>query len=399
MKSINKKWFGRSLAPSVVLVSIMASMMTLVSCRPNLDSSSRVKFRPADPNARNVALIVGSPNDLEGVAKDVQEVSKLIRDSQLGYEVSVIPVASASQIMAKAKELGATLSENSTVLFYFSGHGSEQGYLFAQGLQQFKLSSVAKSFGSGLGQGKFKRFIAVMDSCFSGQNVNGDQAMFLNQSKPLDIAEILSASVGHMASDLKPKADPNLPFEQALVLSAAQRNQTSLDMGPSIGGAFTYALRKVLKKDLSSPGNVTLGQVLNEAKKETIRQSGGGHTPAWKAMPESMLSEPLTPSKPDESAVFVALGETQSPFIFASLPSQLSSGSVELCKGDVVACSTSNAQRVLSMVQANDLNITGRSVFRGEKGYTVNDGDVLTIVIKAAGGNAVAAQAVKITKK
>ena len=387
MKNASNKWF------------LMSMVLAVSSCRPNLDSSSRVKFRPADPNAKNVALIIGAPNDLNGVAKDVQEVSKLIRESNLGYEVTVIPRATASDVMSKAKDLGATLSENSTVLFYFSGHGSEQGYLFAQGYQQFRLSSVAKNFGTGFGKGKFKRFIAVMDSCFSGQNVNGDQAMFLSQSKPRNVSEILSNSVGNMASDLKPKADPNLPFEQALVLSAAQRNQTSLDMGPSIGGAFTFALRKVLKKDLSSPGQVTLGQVLDEAKRETIRQSGGGHTPAWKAMPESMLSEPLTPSGQDLNGVFVALGETQSPLIFASLPSNLSAGAVELCKGDVVTCSTANPPKIFSMVQATDLNIAGRMVFRGANDYAVTDGDILTIVVKGATGNARAAQSVKITKK
>jgi hypothetical protein len=391
MKFLNKTW-------SVLVLAIAVS-----SCRPHMDVSSRLKFRPADPNAKNVALIVGAPNDLSGVAKDVQEVSKLLRESNLGYEVTVIPRATVSDVMIKAKALGETLSENSTVLFYFSGHGSQQGYLFAQGLQQFRLSSVAKSFSAGFGKGKYKRFIAVMDSCFSGQNVNGNQAMFLSQpsarQSSQDLADILSSSVGHMASDLKPKSDPNLPFEQALVLSAAQRNQESLDMGPSIGGAFTFALRKVLKKDLSSPGQMTLGQVLEEAKRETIRQSGGSHTPAWKAMPETMLDEPLTPVGSDPNAIFVALGESQSPLIFVSLPSNLAPTAVELCRGDVAACSGVSGPTPLALIQAVDLKVASRMIFRTNGGYPVAEGDVLTMLVRTANGSVSQAQSVKITRR
>jgi hypothetical protein len=387
MKSIIKNLF------------VMSMFVAVTSCRSNMESASRFKFRPADPNAKNIALIVGSPNDLKGVAKDVNEVSKLIKESDFGYEVTVIPAATVNDIMTKANELGQTLSENSTVLFYFSGHGSEQGYLFAQGFQQFKLSSVAKNFGTGFAKGKFRRFIAIMDSCFSGQNVNGDQAMFLNQSKPLSVPEILSASIGNMTSDMKPKADPNLPFEQALVLSAAQRDQTSLDMGPSIGGAFTSAFRKVLKKDLASPGSLTLSQVLEEAKKETMRSTGNHHAPAWKAMPETMLNEPLTQPSQNADGVFVALGETQSPLIFASLPTSVAVSAVELCKGEKIACSSGSASKVLSFVKATDINVAGRDFFRSENGYTVASGDVLTVVVKGSNGNVLSAQAVKITNK
>jgi hypothetical protein len=379
---------------------VLATAFMVVSCGQS-EATSRVKFRPADPTAHNVAFLVGSENDLPGVARDVLEVTKLIQGSKLGYEVVTLNKATKNQILGKAQEIGKSLSANSTVLFYFSGHGSQDGYLFAQGFQEFEMSEVAKSIGQGANQGQFKRFIAIMDSCFSGQNVDGQEAMFLagSGSQRSSRQVVLSKAVDTIASGLVPRAQSGLPFEQALIVGASKKNQTSNDMGSSIGGAFTYSWRKIMNQRLNG-APVTLGAVLNEAKDMTVRQTGGEQVPVWKAMPESMLTESLDGSPaalPLAKDIFVALGDAaDGSLVFASIPAAAQVASVELCKGEKLACSTGAATKVASLALATNLQLAGRSVYRSSQFVTFAQGDVMTVVLRKNDGSVLEARAFRV---
>jgi hypothetical protein len=387
-------------------------MLGLQGCRASsTKDKSRVKFNPFDRNVRNVALVVGSPNDLDGVARDVVNVSQMLKDPMFGYEVVVINNATADQILSKAEEIGQGLAPTSTVFFYYSGHGSDDGMLISQGHQPFHMSSVAKRIAKGYGKGKFKRFIAVMDSCFSGQNVNGDDAMFLAGAKPKtkkSEQEMLHSSLGYMSSEMRPKAD--LPFEQALIVSAAQRNQESEDMGSSIGGAFTASWMRVMKSKLGQSGGATIQTILDETKQATKSFSGGSHTPAWKAMPESMLSEPLGGSGggggpspapvPLAQDIFVAYGDAaDGAMVFLSVPDSAGAASAELCKGEKVACSTGSGQKVMNFVAATDLKLSSRAVFRGEKNIMPVEGETLTVILRKNDGSALEARSYIVRKR
>ncbi len=389
-------------------------VMDVQACRVSSNQgSSRVKFNPFDRNVKNVALVVGSPNGLEGVPRDIQNVSQMLRDPMFGYEVVVINNATADQILSKAQEIGQGLSPTSTVFFYYSGHGSDDGTLVSQGYQGFRMSSVAKRIAQGYGKGKFKRFIAVMDSCFSGQNVNGDDAMFLAGAKTKtkkSEQEMLQSSLGFMSSEMRPKADGDLPFEQALIVSAAQRNQESEDMGSSIGGAFTASWMRVMKSKLGQSGGATIQTILDETKQATESFTGGSHTPAWKAMPESMLSEPLGGSGggggpspapvPLAADIFLAYGDAANgAMVFLSIPDSAGAGSAELCKGEKVACSTGSGQKIMSFVAATALKLSSRAVFRGEKNITPVDGETLTVVLRKSDGSALEARSYIVRRK
>ena len=384
-------------------------VMDMQACRVSSNQgSSRVKFNPFDRNVKNVALVVGSPNGLEGVPRDVINVSQALKDSKLGYEVVVINNATSDQILSKAQEIGQGLAPTSTVFFYYSGHGSDDGSLISQGFNPFRMSDVAKRISQGYGKGKFKRFIAVMDSCFSGQNVNGDDAMFLAGAKTKtkkSEQEMLQSSLGYMSSELRPKAVGDLPFEQALIVSAAQKNQESEDMGSSIGGAFTASWMTVMKSKLGQSGGATIQTVLDETKRKTEQNTGGSHSPAWKAMPESMLSEPLGggggPAPVSLAAdIFVAYGDaTDGAMVFLSIPDSAGAGSAELCKGEKVACSTGSAQKIMTFVAATDLKLNSRAVFRGENSITPVDGEMLTVVLRKSDGSALEARSYVVKKK
>ena len=379
---------------------VLATAFMVVSCGQR-EPTSRVKFRPADPTARNVAFLVGSENDLPGVARDIFEVTKLIQGSKLGYEVVALNKATKSQILSKAQEIGKSLSANSTVFFYFSGHGSEDGYLFAQGFQEFEMSEVAKSIGQGTSQGHFKRFIAIMDSCFSGQNVNGQEAMFLAGSSPQTSSRqvVLSKAVDTIASGLVPRAQSGLPFEQALIVGASKKNQTANDMGSTIGGAFTSSWRKILARRLNG-APVTLAAILNEAKDMTVRQTGGEQVPVWKAMPESMLTESLDGSAavvPLAKDIFVALTDAaDGSLVFASIPDAAQVASVELCKGEKLACSTGAAVKVANLTLATNLQLAGRGVYRSSQFVSFAQGDVMTVVLRKNDGSVLEARAFRV---
>ena len=392
----------------VTAIFILLAALTTGACGTVDSPVSRTKFAPADRSAYNVAFLVGSPNDLPGVKRDVTEVSRLIREGNMGYDVVVLERATVSQVMAKAQEIGQKLSANSTVFFYFSGHGSESGYLFAQGYDTFQMSQVAKQIGAGYGKGTFKRFIAVMDSCFSGQNVDGQKSMFLagasvsSNDTSKSAQEILENAVSSVASDVKPRANGALPFEQALIVGASQRNQTSDDFGSSIGGAFTYSWRKAFGKGLKGRGT-TIRQVLGEAKTLTRRNTGGGQTPVWRAMPESLLDEMVDAESgtlPLAKDIFAAIGgSSNGALMFASIPSSAQVASIDLCRGDKVACMSGSGQQVGRLVAAPTLKVTGRSIFRSEQYVSIQNGETLTLVLRGDNGAAIEARSMKTRAK
>lgn len=274
--------------------------ISIAGCRAPVHDHSRVKFTVANRNAKNVALVVGSPNNLAGVPKDVINVSNMIRQNDLGYEIQVINNATKSQILGYASELSAQLTPESTVFFYFSGHGAATGVLATQGYGSMTIREVANSFASRLSSRKFKRFIGVIDACYSGQSAIGNEAMFLNdnqQNFSLDgfLTGLTTKPTSGLFGDWTQPSSQTLgsvpkgfpPFEQGLVLAAARPTEESLDAGESVGGIFTYSWLQAIQSGKSS----TLQEILENTKRITVMNSNGSHTPVWKVMPEAMLQE------------------------------------------------------------------------------------------------------------
>ena len=389
-------------------ILVLLTALATGACGSVHTPESRMKFAPADRSAYNVAFLVGSPNDLPGVKRDITEVSRLIREGNMGYDVVALERATVSQVMTKAKEIGQKISANSTVFFYFSGHGSENGKLFAQGYSTFQMSQVAREIGNAYGKGQFKRFIAVMDSCFSGQSVDGQKSMFLSNNGASEgysvkrDQEILENAVSSIASDVRQRSNGALPFEQALIVGASQRNQTADDLGSSIGGAFTYSWRKAFGNSLRGKGT-TIGQVLNEAKTLTRRRTGGEQTPVWRSIPESLLNEMVeggSISLPLAKDIFAALGgSSNGTFMFASIPASAQVAKIDLCQGEKLVCMSGSAPRIGSLMPAPTLKVSGRSIFRSEQFITLNSNQTVTLVLRSVDGSAVEARSLRIGTK
>jgi hypothetical protein len=90
----------------MIAVLLIIQTLYLSSCQQNTErDSSDVRFTVANRSAKNFALVIGSPNDLPGVSRDVENVSKMIRESNLGYELITIDYAGKSRILAKGREV------------------------------------------------------------------------------------------------------------------------------------------------------------------------------------------------------------------------------------------------------------------------------------------------------
>ncbi len=293
----------------------MLLALAVSSCgQQETTNSSAVKFTVADKTAKNIAFVVGSPNDLPGVSRDVQNVSRMIQESNLGYELISINFATKTQILAKAREIGGKISAQSTVLFFYAGHGASNGQLVSQGNGMFTIREVASAIRTAANIPSFKRFIAVIDACHSGQSVNGNQAMFLGSSQQDFSIENFITSMTQSSNTSSVGAQRGLfdnynfgtdqarsgarPFTEGLVIAAARASEYSADLGPSVGGLFTASLMNAIRSNSSS----TLSEILEKAKRATVMGGGGSQTPLWRAMPASMLEERFNGGSSDSAA-------------------------------------------------------------------------------------------------
>jgi hypothetical protein len=286
---------------SFVVPVILA--LGFVSCGSRDDAAS-LKFRPYDPNSKNVFLVMGAPNGLAGVPTDIREMSTVLSDASNGYNWNVISNANASKkyILEQLTAQSAAVGENGTLGFYVSGHGSNDGkFMTADGMLGY--SEVARAIAAGRAQ-PLRRLMSFNDSCFSGHWVDGngslpedmatlnepaeffadptpEEAQALAENQAQLMTDELSVSVG------KTKADK---IEQFLTFAASKKSQTSLDYGRAKGGAFTWSLRQVFATLKKENRQATMGEFAKKTVDSTWKDTRH-HLPVYKAVPAAMLEE------------------------------------------------------------------------------------------------------------
>lgn len=121
------------------------------------------------------ALAIGIDNyldaPLEGCANDAGAVSELLRangDGSPNFEVM-----KSTDIDTKNELHGATaelfLGEEDIALFFFSGHGSEDGYLITPDHRPRNLGVPMRYVIEQANNSKFRNKVIILDTCFSGQ--------------------------------------------------------------------------------------------------------------------------------------------------------------------------------------------------------------------------------------
>ena len=272
-------------------------------CGAREDASS-IKFRPYDPDAKNVFLVIGAPNGLAGVPTDVREMSTVLQDKSNGYNWNVISNSNAPKkyILEQLTAQAAAVGENGTLGLYVSGHGSRDGkFMTADGMLGY--GEVANAIASARAQ-PLRRLMSFNDSCFSGHWVDGngslpadmvslsESAEFFADPTPEEAQELAEAQAQIMSEELSAGGDKSKgdKIEQFLTFAASKKSQTSLDMGRSKGGAFTWALRQTfaaLKKD---GRGATMGEFVKKTVDKTW-QDTRHHLPVYKAVPTTLLEE------------------------------------------------------------------------------------------------------------
>lgn len=207
-------------------------------------------------NPDNFAVIVGiekysSLPEAQYAAHDAQAVKTHLL--ALGYPERNIKMLVDSKATngGLAEKLGAWLprnvGENSTVFFYFSGHGAPdpqtgEAYLVPWDGDPQSLEDTAyplMRLYAKLGALKAKRVIVALDSCFSGA---GGRSVLPKGARPLVNKIVVSRPVDG----------------RAIVFAASAANEISGTIGEQEHGAFTYYFLKGLNGGgIDGAGRVT----------------------------------------------------------------------------------------------------------------------------------------------
>ncbi len=293
------------LFPASTVAIVLLSALALVGCGRGVSSSS-VKFRPYDPQSRNVFMVIGAPNGLAGVATDVREMSKVLNDKTNGFNWNVVSNSNAPKnyILRELTANAASVGEFGTLGLYVSGHGSSDGkFMTADGMMSY--SEVSAAIAAGRAQ-PLKRLMAFNDSCYSGHWVDGngslpddmkglnEPAEFFADHTPEVAQALADAQVETMAQQLTLSGDKGRAdsIEQFLTFAASKKSQTSLDYGREKGGAFTWSLRKVFSNLKTQRPDATMGDLATQAVDATWQETRH-HKPVFKAVPVAMLEEKI----------------------------------------------------------------------------------------------------------
>lgn len=388
------------------VTAVINALAMLASCaQPKPSQSSRVRDLAANKNAKNIALIFGAENDLPGVERDVISLNKLFQDPTFGFQVTVKDRATSTTMIQESGKAAASLDEDSTMIWYYSGHGSEDGSLFAEDQQSVYMRDVINAMAA-VRKTPFKRLIVVIDSCFSGQNVDGTAAILSGSESQASLAGAVTNIHSTLNNSVGAPAN-NRPFEQAIILAAARSNQTSSDAGDQMGGVFTYSWRTTIAKMLTSKTG-TIGDMLTGTIAAT-RQNGEGdpdpQVPVFRASPQSILNEPLvgSGSGPGNDTVFhayVALAGSDPfvPMMQISVPQAAGASTMIMCAGDMAACRQSPPQNSPFAFTLNqNAGVAGRTIFTSQGGVHLQTNTVYSLIFRNLSGAEVGVQAIRAT--
>ncbi len=388
---------------SKLKIGTLATMLVATGCDRVREGGSSTKDLAADRAGKNIVLMFGASNGLEGVATDLDELKTLFQSPafDFGFEVRVIPEATSAALLSESAKAAADVGASGTLFWYYSGHGAEDGgKMFTVDQNLLPWNDVGRAMKAARST-PIKRLIVMSDSCFSGNLVDGTQQVTnigLTSASPEAQA---SAQANAMLDAFSPKkgtksyASAKL-YDQLLVVSASRKSETSADLGSSMGGGFTYTMRNVLAEMKQGTPSATIRQFVEKTQSETVQAFG--HTPQYRAEPEaSVLDDALFSSAGDASGLYLGLGADKGGDGYDAM---ISAGAnvirVAICLGDKATCTVSNkADVAFGGGAAKD----GRTLFRSSSVFAAQDGGVVTLLAYAADGALLDARSVKIQRQ
>jgi hypothetical protein len=315
--------------PTTHILQLILLAAVAQGCQPKLQTS-RLRMAPLDAKADNHALLIGAPNDLKGVPRDLENMSQALSEFAFNYSVTKINEAKRDQILDALATVSARVSERGTLLVYLSGHGTPEGLFVTQGnnvggkptdpkSEYISFSEIIGAIERGRMSGGSVRPLAYLqifgDFCFSGKWVSGDNRSDQTkiQSQTYQFTSKPSESSGNENREIrpnstKPPSDGSTPQEydpyaqvasleqlhahvtagmQAildralvggpsirfirnyLLVAASSPNQVAIDNGKLSGGLFTSTLIAKIHELRSRISDPTLGDLLDATSQET----------------------------------------------------------------------------------------------------------------------------------
>jgi hypothetical protein len=288
-------YLGR-LAPITALLTTCAG---LAACGGPV-SVSKTSGLAHSEKEKNAAILVGAANGLDGVSTDLREFPKLLQDPQYGFDFQTVnanPNASADDIL---KSTGDLAKASDSLLWYFSGHGNT-GIMLASD-RTFTFHEVADAIRQARNGVPLKRLIVLVDSCFSGSFVDGDDPIIEGQGKTakttrgnrcrcLQTEEMRAATATNQFANetlfqTLGERDTGI-YEQAFVMASSSKDEESADLGADQGGAFTYALRTTIASLKKSDDAATFSDMASQTT--TLTNQVGQQTPVYRGFPTDTL--------------------------------------------------------------------------------------------------------------
>ncbi len=385
--------------PSRLKSALPLLMLLATSC--NLHTDSKVQDFVNNRSAKNVALLIGAPTDLKGVATDIKALTELFQSTHKEFNFEVVPIlkATKAQILAASEQYAAAVGDGGTLLWYFSGHGLEDGDLFAEDQRTVPFTEIAQAMAKGR-QAPMRRLLVFIDSCFSGQMVNGSQA--INQITPFALNTTNTPSVPSTESDTvadkragllaqsaisafagsletNTRSSQGLLATELVVMAASENNNTSLDLGIR-GGAFTTSLRRIWQQlKTRSYNSATIEDLLKQAQADT-RRSTRHHTPQFEVLPAEVAKQKLFTSESDAAVnaasggpnalVHILLPATAGASeLYASAPTTATR--LVICRGDRQQCTSAPKADIELVEQVT--NKTNVHIFAMPAGTSINN--------------------------
>lgn len=376
-----------------ILFLILVTSLTifLTHCGSPGSSPSSLYDLAFDREGNNFAVMFSAPGGLSGPPTDIRKMKELLEDpdQEYGFKVSTLDNATQSNILTMTKEAAKNAD---TLLWYFSGHGAEDGSIAAED-NLFKFSMISSAIKE-VRTRPLKRLIAIVDICYAGNLVNGTtpiidepdaetgpsgetKSSFQEQSE--EQAELLVDNIFD-SFDTNIKGYDKTLYEQAFVIVSSRKDETSNDLGAEEGGEFTKALRESWKtlKDT----NREKATIRNLA--ETTAKATSGHHPVYRAYPSKAVLDDLLfqvtfvdPAK----KLFALLAEPRSngeASLYVSA-SETNIKSIRLCKDIEATCKAKLAEDV-AFKQLGVAIINDRVVFKSEFPLAINENDSFTIL-------------------
>lgn len=270
----------RTTSRSRVLFALSGIALLATACRESTPAAGTLTFaRDNSAKSENIYLgFSGDDSGIPGVHLDPVAMQKMLEDPSLGlnFQTRIFRSATLRKMQDESAQAArdllpapqasgqANLKPRGTLFWHVSSHGMANGRTLSADEVPFTFASIASKIREARGNVPFERLIVFYDTCYSGQNVDGNVAInngtganplslmsafaaasWLGRGRPeAGSAGTALANANSLAESVLQEGEKGLA-QQFMLFGASSKRQTSLDT--EAGGMGTQAFIKAFK--------------------------------------------------------------------------------------------------------------------------------------------------------